>query len=1039
MSMDKAAMADLAKRLLEKRLAQQPVTADAQSRFQAANERAAEADRKLATARAAARQRMVAPASGVSVPAIEAAPVPDTLLVPAEPDPDAGAAAVGSDAEIGKKERQQAVLENIERLFLAMNESIDQVRTVSSFPQFRSLEPPNISQKALIDIGVRILPKEEKYRIEARREGLKKKWEEARKEARERLNKAKEERDDRGSGKPVSPGADPEREPISPSVEHAKKIEGDAAEIATRKERIEALKAEISAKEGKRVELELVRRKQRDEVERLGKDIRGKSGDEETSAKKKLEAMNAEWIGVRVDLEQLHGAFSAAISDLERLTGDKEYGAAINREIVAKAYGLDPGSVFDDVEPNEQNTSAVDRVENQEAERIATAEQALENARSIYAEKEYVNTSTWRSIVSVLPGMRGRARSDRQEQELAGFRADYDRAKQELQNLQLENIRQSGSSGDTFKKEMAGLLMKSNFGEGEALYDARLRMKHAKEQETFLGKMKQGFERASKWYQRLDWRVKLAVGVALGAGTFGAALAGAAGATATIVFARAALGGVAGFGTFDAASERVYAGRRKGASEEDRDLSVELITQSEKREDQLEQLKGFLERDITQSDAKLLDRKRKEGWRKVGAVLTGLGMAGLTALLGMRSIHAAEAAAQNVQQVAAEAAAKNAQQVAAAAAHHTTTADMVAAQERFAEGLPGSAADQAPGAADATQPVVAPAAESAAQQAPGSVAEAAKHTYEATLTVPKGGSIEGEIIKHLHQVDPNMSDDTIAHLAHKAVLDRAAEMHLSPEEFNRVLPNMDFSVHFDHAADGHPLLSIGGVENAEVGAWGHAVSATDVHSAVEAGGHVSLGAHGSVDMLASHQGGIPSYDPSGPVLDGSWDNGSILGQQATEAHTIAQSSVAEQVARRMENFTDSYFSTLDSVQRADCVRTVDYFMQQIAATSPPGEGFDVMNTAGMNAPSLKDMLSLSADRVLHSGTNVAPEQARHFGEFVTASIKAFPEGGPLGRPLGSVFPGEKVGDYVRRITIHMLKSSHEVKLNGFGVIQTGRL
>lgn len=135
--------------------------------------------------------------------------------------------------------------------------------------------------------------------------------------------------------------------------------------IAELRERILSLKTEVSEKESYRAGLEIKRRKQREETTRLtnlrsgyekrfsnfflrrfsDKNLLGRFGEEEESAKQKLEDLDAEWVQKNDELKYLHAELSEAIHDLEELSGEQGLTDSFDRESVAKAYGIPPGNI----------------------------------------------------------------------------------------------------------------------------------------------------------------------------------------------------------------------------------------------------------------------------------------------------------------------------------------------------------------------------------------------------------------------------------------------------------------------------------------------------------------------------------------------------------------------------------------------------------------------------------------------------------------------------------------------------------------------
>ena len=628
------------------------------------------------------------------------------------------------------------------------------------------------------------------------------------------------------------------------------------------------------------------------------------------------------------------------------------------------------------------------------AERIASAQKELDDARAIYAEKEHANTSSWRTVFKVI-GVK--ARTGEQEKAVKGFRKEYQAKQNALLDLKLEELKGKNLDEKALQQEMGTLLKFVRFDEGEKLYDSR----HAKS--GF-------FNKITEWYRGTNWKTKLAIGAALTGLTAGSVVWGAASVTMAAVALKTAISTLSGSAMADSLSRGIYQKSREVAAELDKEDKMDSIEQLESSDAKFEKLGKFLKDDIEQSDARLQDRKGKDAWRKIGSVLFGVGMGTLTAVLGANSVHAAqlkadaaEAAAKKAAQHAADEAAKKA---AAAAAQHaggtTFQSDMLIDQERFAEF--GSGADQADAAANAGNHVADAAAGATAEQVTAAH-ETAKNLYEQALTVPKGGSIEGAIIKQLAAYDPSISHGEAGRIAHQMVLEKFQEMHeagsvASLDDFNRVSENMHFNIAGD--ADGYFIKD---VADADLGTWTR-------HAAQAA--HEATAQHAAVAV--SHVEATAAI-PTPPV----------------EVVANAISPV-----QAIENHTNAAFNTmlLEGQQRTG-LRTIDYFARQIVGgASTPGAGFDIL-TMNDNVPNMNQMLGLTVDSVLKHGTNASPEQMKHLGEFVTSAMKAFPGTGPTS---GNFIGGETTASYLKRITmlmIHAQEQGTEVKLAGFGVLQKG--
>jgi hypothetical protein len=191
-------------------------------------------------------------------------------------------------------------------------------------------------------------------------------------------------------------------------------------------------------------------------------------------------------------------------------------------------------------------------------EKIAQLKSETEDMRARYVKEDYDNTNAWAKVRSFF-----RLKDKEQNPDTLYWQAQYDNKLIDLQDLELEKIKQSGLRGKELKEAMAGMLRYFKYDEAVSVIDARTR--YRAENRGWGERIVDAFGALGRNYNRLSFKEKMALTVLLTGGAMGAAASGgfAAGALATFFFAsKRTMGGAAMFAGVEMLLEKMGDKRR---------------------------------------------------------------------------------------------------------------------------------------------------------------------------------------------------------------------------------------------------------------------------------------------------------------------------------------------------------------------------------------------------------------------------------------------------------------------------------------------
>lgn len=281
-------------------------------------------------------------------------------------------------------------------------------------------------------------------------------------------------------------------------------------------------------------------------------------------------------------------------------------------------------------------------------ERIAKLRGEVEAMRAEYVREDYDNTNAW----ARMKGFFGKylekdPQSDEEKEgrrirqsETVFYQAQYQNKLIDLQNLELERLKQSDVSGKELKENMGNLLKKIKFGEVTELVDARTT--YRAENRNWPTKVFDMFGAFGRSYNQLSFKEKMLVVGLFTGGAIGATLSGGAAGAVTAMFlmgGRKFMSGAATFAGSEAALESVGEGRRAKKADQAVAKEMEGLTTEERLEPSLETDKGAIEArngqiiDFDKASAGLKedifaldDRLQNEKWKKVLRKSTAVGL-----------------------------------------------------------------------------------------------------------------------------------------------------------------------------------------------------------------------------------------------------------------------------------------------------------------------------------------------------------------------------------------------------------------------------
>lgn len=163
-------------------------------------------------------------------------------------------------------------------------------------------------------------------------------------------------------------------------------------------------------------------------------------------------------------------------------------------------------------------------------EKIDVLKTEVAEFRYKYAEMDYEKTSAWKTLKGFFRNMTPDGKDDA---DTAYWSSEYHQKLMTLQNLELEQIKQSGLKGEALKERMAGLLQYYKYEQATALYNDRTQVRM--DRQNFVGKAWGKWEEMVKGYGKLSLSKKVLIGV----GLFGVSVAtGGVGAAGVLVLRR---------------------------------------------------------------------------------------------------------------------------------------------------------------------------------------------------------------------------------------------------------------------------------------------------------------------------------------------------------------------------------------------------------------------------------------------------------------------------------------------------------------------
>lgn len=157
----------------------------------------------------------------------------------------------------------------------------------------------------------------------------------------------------------------------------------------------------------------------------------------------------------------------------------------------------------------------------------------MEEFRYKYAEMDYEKNSAWKTLTGFFRNLRDNGQKD---PDTEYWKSEYMSKLMELQNLELEQIKQEGLKGDELKERMAGMLRYYKIEQAAELYRDRTQVQIDKK--GFVKKAWGTWEHIVKEYGKLSTPAKVFAGVALA----GLSLSSGGAAALYIVAIRRAMG-----------------------------------------------------------------------------------------------------------------------------------------------------------------------------------------------------------------------------------------------------------------------------------------------------------------------------------------------------------------------------------------------------------------------------------------------------------------------------------------------------------------
>jgi len=255
------------------------------------------------------------------------------------------------------------------------------------------------------------------------------------------------------------------------------------------------------------------------------------------------------------EIDEVNDAYKK-VEDDDELARQKAYRKSLPEEIddVNKAYeGIEKKEATPNKTEEKENTQNTEKDaaerearRKERAEKIENLKKEIVDARKEYLVVDYNKNTALRRLRKFFGNIAKDKREEglEEDQEIALLRANYDNKLFDLQKLQMEEARENGASNE----ELANLFAEFRIEQNITLAAEHDMVKIEQQEGSMQGFVGKKLTEVSKWYQGLPFKTKIAVaGVFVGAGFLaGGVLAGtaAAGAIGNLMIARRLFGGV---------------------------------------------------------------------------------------------------------------------------------------------------------------------------------------------------------------------------------------------------------------------------------------------------------------------------------------------------------------------------------------------------------------------------------------------------------------------------------------------------------------
>ena len=512
-------------------------------------------------------------------------------------------------------------------------------------------------------------------------------------------------------------------------------------------------------------------------------------------------------------------------------------------------------------------------VEKEREEKLAELEEAMKNARSNYAKKDYEATNVLARLKNFFG--KGRIRTDSKDtSDIQGLYEMYKKTANDYLEFRVKDVQskygqmtpeERESKKDNLKKEMGGLVKYVNFDEKVNLYEARRQQMVESRKGTWSEKIFGAGKKLVDNYRKLNFKQQLAISALLMAGGAGALAVGSGFLVGTFAVAgvtRRVLGGASlAMGT-TGLQEWGRGKLDKRASEKDMNKTMGDLEKIEDLNEKFEAFRGKLQAQSDTFKTSLETKNRKDISRK----LVGIGVGGAAALLG--PMVASYVKDYFLGHMGVPGGIKTGM---------TETSPKGGGMTHFEKDVRGSNLGRAG---------IAP-AEVSGGKGNGMIVEKPKFI---DLEVKKGSSLEGAVIKNL--TDHGVDKVEAGKVAHRMALQFAQEHSLEKGPFSLVHPG----THIQFSPDGTKIMGVTG--DNKLG-W--------IEKGPRGGKHFSLATQEQVRSA----GAMPDQIPKGGAAHGAnaavenAQGGKASGATHNAAENIAGKGTITQIGDN-KNFVTTY-------------------------------------------------------------------------------------------------------------------------------------